>query len=110
YLDRLRRGKPIVVHGDGSSFWGSCHADDVARAFEGAAGNQATIGRSYHATGEEWLTWDQHHALVAEAIGAPPPTIVHIPTDALSRLAPVRTAVVEENFQFNNIFDNTAAH
>jgi nucleoside-diphosphate-sugar epimerase len=109
YLDRLRRGKPIVVHGDGSSFWVSCHADDVARAFEGAAGNDATIGRSYHATGEEWLTWDQHHAIVAQAIGAPPPTIIHIPTDALTRLAPLRTAVVAQNFKFNNIFDNAAA-
>ena len=47
---------------------------------------------------------------MAQAIGAPPPTIVHIPTDALARLAPVRTAVVAQNFQFNNIFDNTAAH
>jgi nucleoside-diphosphate-sugar epimerase len=109
YLDRLRRGKPIVVHGDGSSFWVSCHADDVSRAFEGAAGNEATIGNSYHATGEEWLTWDQHHAVIAQHIGAPPPTIVHIPTDALAKLAPVRTAVVAQNFQFNNIFDNTAA-
>ncbi len=110
YLDRLRRGKPIVVHGDGSSFWVSCHADDVASAFEGALGNDRTIGRSYHAAGEEWLTWNQHHAIVAEAIGAPPPTIVHIPTDVLARLAPRRTEVVAQNFQFNNIFDNTAAH
>ena len=109
YLDRLRRGLPIVVHGDGSSFWVSCHADDVARAFVGAAGNQAAIGRSYHATGEEWLTWDQHHAVVAEAIGAPPPVIVHIPTDALARMAPRHTKLVVENFQYSNIFDNTAA-
>lgn len=109
YLDRLRRGMPIVVHGDGSSFWVSCHADDVARAFAGAAGNNAAIGRSYHATGEEWLTWDEHHAVVAEAIGAPPPTIIHIPTDALALMAPKRATLVVENFQFNNIFDNTAA-
>lgn len=110
YADRLRRGKPIVVHGDGSSFWPSCYADDLAGAFEGAVHNEATIGRAYHATGEEWLTWDQHHRTVAEAIGAPPPRLVHIPTDVLARLAPDRTSWIVDNFQFNNIFDNSAAH
>ena len=73
YLDRLARGKPIVVHGDGSSFWVSCHASDVARAFAGAVGNETAIGRAYHAAGEEWVTWDEHHRLLAEAIGAPVP-------------------------------------
>ncbi len=110
YADRLRRGKPIVVHGDGSSFWPSCYVDDTARAFEGAVDNVATIGRAYHVTGEEWVTWDQHHRIVAEAIGAPPPTLVHIPTDMLARLAPDRTDWVVDNFQFNNLFDNSAAH
>jgi nucleoside-diphosphate-sugar epimerase len=110
YADRLLKGKSIVVHGDGSSFWPSCHADDMATAFAGAAGNKAAIGRAFHATGEEWVTWNQHHAIVAEAIGAPAPKLVHIPTDALARLAPERTSWVVDNFQFNNIFDNSAAH
>jgi nucleoside-diphosphate-sugar epimerase len=109
YADRLLKGKPIIVHGDGSSFWPSCHQDDMARAFLGAAGNESTIGHAFHATGEEWITWDQHHATVAEAIGAPPPTIVHIPTDRLARMAPDRTSWIVDNFQFNNIFDNSAA-
>ncbi len=109
YADRLLKGKPIVVHGDGSSFWPSCYADDLAVAFAGAAGNDRAIGRAYHATGEEWVTWDQHHAIVAKAIGAAPPTIVHIPTDALARLAPDRTSWVVDNFQFNNLFDNARA-
>jgi nucleoside-diphosphate-sugar epimerase len=109
YLDRLRKGKPIVVHGDGSSFWVSCHAFDVAGAFVGAAGNGHALGKSYHVTGEEWLTWNEHHRVVAESIGAPEPALVHIPTDILATLAPDRATLVVENFQFNNIFDNSAA-
>jgi nucleoside-diphosphate-sugar epimerase len=109
YLDRLRKGKPIVVHGDGSSFWVSCHADDVAVAFAGAIGNDAAIGRSFHATGEEWVTWDEHHRALARAIGAPEPRIVHIPTDDLVLLAGERAALTRDNFRFNNIFDNSAA-
>ena len=31
YLDRLRKGKPVVVHGDGSGFWTASHRDELAR-------------------------------------------------------------------------------
>jgi nucleoside-diphosphate-sugar epimerase len=110
FLDRLRKGKPVVVHGDGSSFWTSCHLEDVARGFAGAIGNPRTLGRTYHVTGEEWLTWNRYHQLVAQAMDAPEPQLVHIPTDFLSRVAPEESVLVRENFQFNNIFDNSAAH
>jgi len=88
----------------------ACHRDDVARAFVAATGQTHTIGKAYHTTGEEWMTWDIYHQRVAEAIGAPKPALVHIPTDLLSAVAPKRAAIAVENFQFNNIFDNSAAH
>jgi len=109
-LDRLRRQKPIIVHGDGSSFWAACHRDDVARAFVCAAYNPNTFGKAYHTPGEEWMTWDGYIQRAAEAIGAPNPKIVHIPTDLLARVAPKRANTVVTNFQFSNIFDSTAAH
>ena len=55
------------------------------------------------------MTWNQYHERVAAAIGAPPPNLVHIPTDLLGKVAPKRAAIDVENFQFNNIFDNSAA-
>ncbi len=114
YLDRLRKSKPIIVHGDGQSLWCSCHADDVARAFVNACGNRAATGRAYHVTGEEFLTWNQHHQTVARVIGAPEPKLVHIPTDVLAGLLPSDTVAdaahwTRTNFQFNNVFDNSAA-
>lgn len=109
FLDRLRRGKPIIVHGDGSSLWASCHLEDVARAFVGGVENAATVGRVYHATGTECITWDQYHHVIAAAMDAPTPRLVHIPTDILKTIAPNRAALVAGNFQFNNVFDNTAA-
>jgi nucleoside-diphosphate-sugar epimerase len=109
FLDRIRKGKPIVVHGDGSSFWVACHRDDVARAFVEAVGNPRSFGREYHVAGEEWMTWDTYIQRVAEAMNAPKAQIVHLSTDFLVKVSPERFAVVVENFQFNNIFDNTAA-
>ncbi len=108
YLDRIRRGKPIVVHGDGSSIWVVCHRDDVAAAFVAAAGGPHAYGRAYHVTGEEWLTWNEYHRQVAEALGAPEPELVHIPTDLLAR-ATERARICLDNFQFNNIFCNDRA-
>lgn len=109
YLDRIRKGKPIIVHGNGQSLWVSCHIDDVGQTFANAAGNANTFGKCYHVTGEDWTTWDHYTYSVAEALGAPEPTIVHIPADLLFRVAPDRARVCLENFQFNNIFDNAAA-
>jgi nucleoside-diphosphate-sugar epimerase len=109
-IDRMRKGKPLLVHGDGSALWVACHVDDAAHAFVHAVGNPATVGKAYHVTGEEWLTWNRYYELMAEAAGAPPPQLVHIPTDLLQRLAPKRSLVVVTNFQGNNIFDNSAAH
>jgi len=108
-LTRMSCGKPIVVHGDGTSLWVGCHADDVAGAFVKAIGNARAFGKSYHATGEEPLTWDQYYRVVAEALGAPPPRLVHIPSELLARVAPERAAWCEINFKYCNIFDNSAA-
>jgi nucleoside-diphosphate-sugar epimerase len=109
FLDRIRKGKPVIVHGDGTSFWVACHRDDVARAFVGAVGNESAFGKAYHVTGEEWMTWNSYHQKVAEALNAPLPILVHIPTDFLRKIAPKQAEWCAENFMFNNIFDNKAA-
>ncbi len=109
FLDRIRRGRPIICHGDGSSLWVACHVDDAAVAFANAVGNEAAFGKAYHVTGEEWMTWNSYYQGIAEAMGAPAPELVHIPTDLLAKVAPKRAGVCAINFQFNNIFDNSLA-
>ncbi|MEO6063416.1 MAG: NAD-dependent epimerase/dehydratase family protein [Thermoflexales bacterium] len=109
FLDRIRKGKPVVVHGDGSSVWCWCHCDDAGAAFANAAGNPAAFGNSYHVAGEEWMTWARYYACVAEALGAPQPDIVRIPTEVLAQIAPDRAKPSVENYQYNNMFDTSAA-
>ncbi|HSV73159.1 MAG TPA: NAD-dependent epimerase/dehydratase family protein [Chthonomonadales bacterium] len=109
YIDRMRKGRPIIVHGDGQSLWVSCHVEDVARAFVGALGNERALGRAYHVTGDEWRTWNRYHEQVAEALGVPLPELVHIPTDLLVRAAPREAGICGPNFQYTTIFDTAAA-
>ena len=109
YFHRIRLGKPIITHGDGSSLWAACHRDDVGRAFAEAVGNKKTFGKGYHTASEEPMTWNQYHQTVAQAMNAPDPKLVHIPTDLLFEIAPKAAEWCRENFQYNNIFDNAAA-
>ena len=109
YFHRIRLGKPIITHGDGSSLWAACHRDDVGKAFAEAVGNEKTFGKGYHTASEEPMTWNQYHQTVAQAMNASAPELVHIPTDLLFEIAPKAAEWCRENFQYNNIFDNAAA-
>jgi nucleoside-diphosphate-sugar epimerase len=109
WVDRLRKGKPIIVHGDGTSLWSVCHADDIGPAFAAAAGNPTAFGKAYNVAGEEWITWNEMYAQAATVLRTPAPRLLHVPTDLLLEVAPKYAHILAENFMFNNIFDNTAA-
>jgi nucleoside-diphosphate-sugar epimerase len=66
-IDRMRRGAPIVVHGDGTSPWTLTHHTDFARAFAGLLAEPRAIGDSFHITSDETLTWNQIAGILAAA-------------------------------------------
>ncbi len=106
FVDRLRKGKPTIVQGDGNSLWASCHVDDVARGFLGVFGNDRTLGEAYNITGDEWMTWNDYHAQVAEVVGGTFDP-VHIPTDTLRAVAPDWASVTYEILSWPSVFDNS---
>lgn len=108
-MRRIRQGRPVIVMGDGTSFWVSSHRDDVGRTFAEAAGNTLTYGKAYHVTGDETMTWEEYFQTVGRVMIAPPINFVHIPADLLGRIAPKSAEWCMLNFKFNNIFDNSAA-
>lgn len=85
--DRMLRGQPVIVHGDGTSLWTLTHSQDFARGFAGLLGNAHAIGEAFHITSEEWLTWDQIFQITARALGVTP-KIVHIPSDLIAAYDP----------------------
>ncbi len=64
-IARMRRGKPAIVHGDGTSTWVLTHHRDFAKGFVPLLGNARAIGEAFHITSDELLTWNQIYTILA---------------------------------------------
>lgn len=82
-IDRMRQGKKVVVHGDGTSLWTLTHHRDFAKGFVGLLGNALAFGEAFHITSDEAVTWDQIHNIFAQAAGTEA-RIVHVPSDVIA--------------------------
>jgi nucleoside-diphosphate-sugar epimerase len=85
-IDRMKKGKPIVIHGDGTSLWTITHSSDFAKGFNGLLGNQQAIGESFHITSDEILTWNQIYEAVAEAAGVEL-NAIHVSSEFICKVA-----------------------
>lgn len=70
-VKRMLDGKPVIIHGDGTSLWTMTHNSDFARAFIGLMGNPHTLGEAFQITSDEALTWNQIYQSIADALGVP---------------------------------------
>ena len=105
-LDRMRKGKKVIVHGDGTSLWVLTHHEDFAKGFVGLLGNHRAIGHAFHITSDEVLTWNQICTLLAQAAGVEP-QIVHVPSDLIAAFDPELGAGLLGDKAHSVIFDNT---
>ncbi|MBN2304610.1 MAG: SDR family oxidoreductase [Anaerolineae bacterium] len=104
--DRLLKGQPIIVHGDGSSIWPVTHAEDFAKGFVGLLGHPQAIGQAFHITSDELLTWNQIYATIASALGVEA-RMVHIPSDFIAKVKPDWGAGLLGDKTWSVIFDNS---
>ena len=129
-IDRMRSGKPVIVHGDGTSLWSLMHAADFARALVPLLGNGQAIGESVNIVSGDILTWDQIHlelgaaaagagagaagagagagagAAGARAAGAAAPVLAHRTSEAIGREWPAWADVLEHDFRHSMVFSN----
>ena len=68
-LKRMKEGKPVIIHGDGTSLWTMTHNSDFAKGFIGLMGNIHAIGEAVQITSDETVTWNQVFQAVADALG-----------------------------------------
>ena len=68
-IRRMLDGKPVIIHGDGTSLWTLTFNRDFATGYIGLMGNRHAIGEAFQITGDETLTWNQIYATIADALG-----------------------------------------
>jgi nucleoside-diphosphate-sugar epimerase len=104
-LGRMLAGKPVIVHGDGTSLWTLTHHDDFARAFVPLLGHPRTLGEAIHITSDDVLTWNQIAEALAAALGVTP-RLVHVPSDAITAADPEWGAGLLGDKAHSMVFDN----
>jgi nucleoside-diphosphate-sugar epimerase len=105
-LQRMRKGLPVVVHGDGTSLWVLTHHRDFAAAFTGLLGNPQVIGDSFHITSDEVLTWNQIYAMFATALGVEP-RLVHVASRVIAEVLPEFGPGLLGDKAHSMVFDNS---
>jgi nucleoside-diphosphate-sugar epimerase len=105
-VDRMRKGRRIVVHGDGTSLWTMTHNTDFARAFIGLMGNARALGHSVHITSDEVLTWDQITRAIGKAAGVEP-KITHVASELIAAFDPDSLGSLLGDKSHCAVFDNS---
>jgi nucleoside-diphosphate-sugar epimerase len=106
-VDRMRRGAPVIVPGDGTSLWTNTHNTDFAKGLVGLLGHQRATGHAFHITSDEVLSWNQIYQAVAEAAGVPRPHLVHIASDFITACLPEKAGSLHGDKSSSVVLDNT---
>jgi nucleoside-diphosphate-sugar epimerase len=104
-VDRIRKGKPLVMFGDGNTPWSFTFAPDLAKAFVGVLGNPQSYGQAYHACSEERCRWEDLYLAFGQVLGVEP-QIVHIPSELLRVANPTLFSHLYFEKSFVGLFDN----
>lgn len=83
-IDRMKRGKKVIVPGDGTSLWVLTWNADFARGLVGLLGIKEAIGEAFQITSDQVLNWNQIHLEAYQALGLEP-NVIHIPSDFIAR-------------------------
>ncbi|WP_027479148.1 SDR family oxidoreductase [Gryllotalpicola ginsengisoli] len=104
---RMRAGKPVVVHGDGTTQWAITHSRDFAVAFVGLLGNPLAIGDTFHITGDHVPTWNQIYTWLGQAAGVEAPELVHVASETIGRALPEALPGLIGDKAHSMVFDNS---
>lgn len=105
-IHRMLEGKPVLIHGDGTSLWTLTHSADFAKAFTGLMGNPAAIAQAFQITSDEALTWDQIYDRIGAALNVKVKKF-HVASDFLIGCDPAYEGPLTGDKSASVVFDNT---
>ncbi len=106
-VKRIMEGKPVIIHGDGTSLWTMTHNSDFAKGFCGLIGNPHAIGEAFQITSDESLTWNQIYQTIADALGKEL-NAVHVSSEFLAAVSDYDlTGSLIGDKACSVVFDNT---
>ncbi|MET7424536.1 NAD-dependent epimerase/dehydratase family protein [Dactylosporangium sp. NPDC005555] len=105
-LARMRQGREVVIHGDGTSLWTLTHHTDFAKGFVPLLGHPRAIGDVFQITSDDVLTWNQIAEHMAAALGVTA-DLVHVPSDAIAAADPEWGAGLLGDKAHSMVFDNS---
>ncbi|WP_085370925.1 SDR family oxidoreductase [Leifsonia sp. NCR5] len=105
-LARMRRGAPVVVHGDGSSLWTITHNTDFAVAYVGLLGRPEAVGEAFHITSDEAPTWNEIYSYLAEGLGVEA-ELVHVASESIAAVVPELGPGLIGDKANSMVFDNS---
>ncbi len=105
-IDRMRKGKSLIVPGDGTSLWVLTWNADFAKGLIGLLGCSQALGETYHITSDEALTWNQIHLEAYAALGLEP-NLIHIPSDLIAAYWPHAVGSLIGDKANSVVFDNS---
>lgn len=105
-IARMLEGKPVIVHGDGTSWWTLTHSRDFARAFVELLGNPHALGQAVQIMSDEHLTWNDITHTLGRVFGAEP-RLVHVASETIARELPEYRGRLLGDYSHSVIFDMT---
>lgn len=105
-IDRMQRGQPVIVPGDGTSLWVLTWNADFARGLVGLLGREQALGETFHITSDEVLSWDQIYLEAYQALGHEP-NVIHIPSDLIAQFWPHARGSLIGDKSHSAVFDNS---
>ena len=102
WIDRTRRGLPLLVVNDGATTMSHCHADDAGVAYGAAVGRSRCIGQTYLLASPHHISWREYHDQIADSIGRPVP-LVDAPAEFLITVWPENTRTLAVSHRWNHV-------